>query len=69
MASRKIMVIFYQNAMQQASNVIGKFRKPCIMAAERGAGESRKDSGNVRNQRKVVSSKRPLICGLCFITK
>ena len=49
MASRKIMVIFYQNAMQQASNVIGKFRKPCIMAAERGAGESRKDSGNVRN--------------------
>ena len=27
MASRKIMVIFYQNAMQQASNVIGKFRE------------------------------------------
>ena len=25
MASRKIMVIFYQNAMPQASNVIGKF--------------------------------------------
>ena len=27
MASRKIMVIFYQNAMQQASNEIGKFRE------------------------------------------
>ena len=27
MASRKFMVIFYQNAMQQASNVICKFRE------------------------------------------
>ena len=27
MASRKIMVIFYQNAMQQASNELSKFRE------------------------------------------
>ena len=64
MASRKIMVIFYQNAMPQASNVIGKFLSLAFSPANDSAKTSISQNpacvrrGNVAYYFRLASQRR-----------